>query len=124
MKTKTRAGETDALLGQKLKSMRCIVGLSQAELATSIGVTFQQLQKYERGKNRVSVSTLLKIADTLDQPVESILNDLIQMEKKPKNNVAMLHDKETKRLLHYWHKIEKPEVRKSLLKYIKSLGDF
>jgi len=55
----------DVHVGAKVKSRRLILGLSQEELAKAIGLTFQQIQKYERGTNRISVSRLVDICRAL-----------------------------------------------------------
>ena len=55
----------DIKLGERLRVMRQNLGLSQSDLGAAIGVSFQQIQKYEAGKNRVAVSTLVALADHL-----------------------------------------------------------
>ena len=55
----------DIKLGERLRVMRQNIGLSQSDLGAAIGVSFQQIQKYEAGKNRVAVSTLVALADHL-----------------------------------------------------------
>ncbi len=57
------------VIGQKLRALRLDRGLSQSELGGMVGVTFQQLQKYEKGTNRVSAGRLARIATALDVPV-------------------------------------------------------
>ena len=59
----------DVVIGQKLRALRLDRGLSQSELAGRVGVTFQQLQKYESGVNRISAGRLARIAAALDVPV-------------------------------------------------------
>lgn len=66
---KRRATVEDVAIAQKLRALRLARGLSQDALAEKIGVTFQQLQKYENGVNRVSAGRLLRIAAALDVPV-------------------------------------------------------
>src|SRR4029077_20373811 len=66
---KRRATAEDVTIGQKLRALRLDRGLSQSDLGTLIGVTFQQLQKYEKGANRVSAGRLARIAAALDVPV-------------------------------------------------------
>ncbi len=63
----------DAHVGARVKNRRLILGLSQEQLATSVGVTFQQVQKYERGSNRISVSRLAEIANALKTPLDYFL---------------------------------------------------
>ena len=66
---KRRAGAEDAEIGRKIRALRLERGLSQSGLADGIGLTFQQVQKYEKGTNRVSAGRLQKIADMLNTPV-------------------------------------------------------
>lgn len=68
--------EVDVLVGQKLRELRMLAGLSQSDLAATIGLTFQQLQKYERGVNRVSASKLYLLARHLNVPVSTFFVDL------------------------------------------------
>lgn len=61
----------DVYVGQKIRAERKLAGFSQARLASRIGVSFQQLQKYENAANRVSASMLVAIADTIGcRPVD------------------------------------------------------
>lgn len=67
--------ETDATIGKTIREFREKRGLTQAGLGKAIGVTFQQVQKYERGTNRVAASTLLKVADALKCSVADLYGD-------------------------------------------------
>ena len=69
IKTKRKPDALDTLIGQRLKERRHALGLSQARLGKAIGVSFQQVQKYERGKNRIAASTLYHIAHELGVPI-------------------------------------------------------
>jgi transcriptional regulator with XRE-family HTH domain len=60
---KRRAGAADVEIGRKIRALRLERGLSQTDLADGIGLTFQQVQKYEKGTNRVSAGRLVQIAD-------------------------------------------------------------
>jgi transcriptional regulator with XRE-family HTH domain len=66
MKTKTKADKVDEAIGRLIREKRVKKGLSQQRLGDKIGVTFQQVQKYESGKNRVAASMLLRISLALD----------------------------------------------------------
>jgi transcriptional regulator with XRE-family HTH domain len=55
----------DIKLGERLRGLRQKTGMSQSDLGQCIGVSFQQIQKYEAGKNRVAVSTMLALTDHL-----------------------------------------------------------
>jgi transcriptional regulator with XRE-family HTH domain len=60
----------DLMIAKRLLARRLERGFSQADLAQALGITFQQVQKYERGKNRVAASRLYAIAGLLDVPLE------------------------------------------------------
>jgi transcriptional regulator with XRE-family HTH domain len=62
--------DVDARIGARIRARRMLLGMNQTELGRSSGVTFQQIQKYENGTNRISVSRLHEIAGTLDVPVD------------------------------------------------------
>lgn len=64
-----RADEIDAFIGQRIRAARITANLSQTELADAIGITFQQVQKYEKGVNRVSGSRMVRIAQALKRPI-------------------------------------------------------
>ena len=66
---KRRAGPEDVEIGRKIRALRLERGLSQSGLADGIDLTFQQVQKYEKGTNRVSAGRLQRIADLLNTPV-------------------------------------------------------
>ena len=64
-----KSGPLDAMVGARIRMLRVNRGVSQTALAERIGVTFQQVQKYERGANRVGASRLAQIASVLDVSV-------------------------------------------------------
>src|SRR4029079_17273238 len=64
----------DTHVGTKVKTRRLMLGLSQDDLAKAIGLTFQQVQKYERGTNRISVSRLVDISRALKAPFDYFLD--------------------------------------------------
>ena len=68
--------EVDVLVGQRLRELRMLAGLSQGDLASTIGLTFQQLQKYERGVNRISASKLYLLSRHLNVPVSALFADV------------------------------------------------
>lgn len=68
-----RAGKEGKAMGARLRRFREASGLSQTELGEKLGVSYQQVQKYERGVSRLSVDALLRLARALDQPLSSFL---------------------------------------------------
>jgi transcriptional regulator with XRE-family HTH domain len=78
LRPKGHADKADALIGQKIRAWRERSRFSQARLGKAIGLTFQQIQKYERGANRVSASKLFEIADALGVDVGYFYDGLVQ----------------------------------------------
>jgi transcriptional regulator with XRE-family HTH domain len=75
--TETRSPHhVDQHVGALIRMRRRTLGISQTELAEALGVTFQQVQKYERGANRVSASKLYEIAQKLDTPLTAFFEGL------------------------------------------------
>src|SRR5881296_166085 len=72
---KRRPTPVDVRFGHRMRERRMMLGLSQTELGAALGVTFQQIQKYERGVNRVSAGTLQKLAATLRVPITYFFDD-------------------------------------------------
>ncbi|MGB0695684.1 MAG: helix-turn-helix domain-containing protein [Rhodospirillaceae bacterium] len=66
----------DVHVGRRLRLRRTLLGMSQEQLANAVGVTFQQIQKYERGSNRVSASRLFDISKVLGVPVAFFFEDI------------------------------------------------
>ncbi len=74
---KKRAEEIDHLVGQNIRIFRIARGMSQTALGDAIGVTFQQIQKYENGANRMGSSALVKIASALQVPVARLFDNAV-----------------------------------------------
>jgi len=73
-----RPPEMDLVIGRRIKESRKSRKMSQTSLASEVGVAWQQIQKYEGGKNRVSASMLWKIADVFDMPVSYFFSDIAE----------------------------------------------
>ncbi|MEM9234129.1 MAG: helix-turn-helix transcriptional regulator [Pseudomonadota bacterium] len=71
----------DLHVGQRLRQRRCLLGMTQQKLAESVGIKFQQIQKYESGANRVSASRLWALAEALEVPVSHFFEGLSQDDK-------------------------------------------
>src|ERR687887_971680 len=73
----------DVHVGSRIRLRRTLLGMSQERLAEAIGLTFQQVQKYERGANRIGASRLFELAHVLDVPVGFFFEDM------PRGDAAM-----------------------------------
>ena len=111
--------EVDALVGRRLREARLLAGLSQGQLGAQIGVTFQAVQKYESGENRLSASRLLAVAAFLRQPISLFFGDLPESARE--DEPSGLTPKEIK-LLRYYRRIGTEEGRDWMLKLAKCMG--
>jgi len=107
----------DVLVGQNIRIHRLDKGLSQTELGKHIGVTFQQVQKYENGVNRVGSGRLFKIAGVLGVAVSTFFDGADQTDEKSLKTspTAMLAEPYALRLLRAFSDIADPELRRSLV---------
>lgn len=120
----------DTHVGKRLKQRRMLAKLSQEKLAEALGITFQQIQKYENGTNRISASRLFETAKILGVPVsffyEGYKNGhkplLAVAETAPNLDQDIMQQKETLELIRAYYAITDEKVRKSMLETIKNIG--
>lgn len=136
MKTK-RARETELKLDRevaaRVRAQRLASGLTQTELGKRIGVTFQQIQKYENGSNRLTAGKLIILAEILGVPVDQFLSGSSAAQKQqPTPSIQALASeqagsarsmhREVLELVRSFARIEDPRTRKHILTLIKHLG--
>ncbi len=110
---------------------RKILGVSQEKLADSLGLTFQQVQKYEKGANRVSASKLYEIAAALQTQVayffEGLADPSTEVDAKAKGAEQFVHDflmtPEGLELAGIFPRITRPAVRRRILDLVRSMAD-
>ena len=125
----------DVHVGARLRVRRTLLGMSQTTLGEAIGVTFQQMQKYEKGTNRISASRLYDLARVLDVPIEYFFDDMPtavaasspaqgggRAKKPPSYEPNPMARRETMELVRAYYKITDPQVRKRLYELTKALG--
>ncbi|HLZ77412.1 helix-turn-helix transcriptional regulator [Phenylobacterium sp.] len=110
-----RHGALDAALGERIRRRRRELGMSQSALGGKLGITFQQVQKYENGTNRVSATMLVKLSDALGMPVTEILHEA---EKSAPVKDAKAEDAQ---LLAAFGRIQSAEVRAAVLVLVAGL---
>lgn len=121
---KRRAGPEDVEIGRKIRALRLERGLSQSGLADGIGLTFQQVQKYEKGTNRVSAGRLQRIADILDTPVMFFYGGMSPRAKKQgirDTSLAFLQTKGAVRLVRAYAEIGSRTTKYALVVLAESL---
>ncbi|WP_375658674.1 helix-turn-helix domain-containing protein [Bartonella sp. MR30HLJHH] len=84
----------DISIGKRIRHRRISMGLSQKELGSYLGVSFQQIQKYEKGLNRVSAGCLLEIAQKLDVPISFFYADIAPKEDTSHHDQCTYSEKE------------------------------
>jgi len=119
---KRRATAEDVAIGQKLRALRLDRGLSQGALAGEIGVTFQQLQKYEKGANRVSAGRLVRIAAALGVPVTAFY-DAAARRKSERGGLPYLQSAGAVRLVRAYAGIAQRAPKAALRTLAEALAD-
>ncbi len=142
-KSKRRSGQgvrrprpVDMHAGERVRLRRKLLGMTQTGLGDAIGLTFQQVQKYERGKNRISSSRLCDLARVLDVPVNFFFEDMPtavtaispatkrrgKAKKLPSIEPDLMVKRETLELVRAYYKIEDADVRQRVYQLITGLG--
>ena len=125
----------DVHVGARLRVCRTLLGMSQTDLGDALGLTFQQVQKYERGATRISASRLFDLSRVLDVPLEYFFDDMPpevatssptqgggKAKKPPSYEPNPMAKRETMGLVRAYYKITDPEIRKHLFAMTKTLG--
>ena len=125
----------DIHVGSRVRLRRTLLGLSQDKLARAIGVSFQQLQKYERGTNRISASRLYALSKVLGVGISWFFEDAPSTSKRraptaetraPANEGNADQDpmtaNETVKLVRAYYMIEDPKVRKKILHMVRAVS--
>lgn len=116
-----RANDVDAHVGARIRLRRVMLGMSQADLAADLGLTFQQVQKYERGANRVSAGKLHALTRALDVPVSFFFDDMGE-NAKPAPKAPELVDRKSLELQKAYGAIEDEGQRSAILDLVKSMS--
>ena len=133
-----RPSPIDVHVGGRVRLRRTLMGMSQERLGEALGLTFQQVQKYERGVNRIGASRLFDLARVLDVPIGFFFDDMPDgmggttrgLPRRTAGGFAdqqdgfeddTLHRRETLELVRAYYRITDPAVRKRVFDLIKSL---
>lgn len=112
------AAPVDQRLGLRVRDLRIALGLTQAELGQALGVSFQQIQKYESGENRIAASKLLRLSRALGVSV-AVLLDGVEAES---DDGALVIDSPAVDLLRNYSRIESAELRTRIADLMKQLA--
>ena len=126
----------DIHVGARARMRRTLLGMTQTDLGDALDLTFQQVQKYERGTNRISASRLLALARVLDVPIDYFFEDMPpevaaispatkergKAKKPPSYEPDPMANRETLGLVRAFYKIEDADVRKAVYQLTKAMG--
>jgi transcriptional regulator with XRE-family HTH domain len=112
----------DVEVGRRMRVCRIEREMSQLELATQLGLTFQQVQKYERGRNRIGAGRLKRIAEILDVPITYFFAATNGSPGSRPDTLAQIEDARSLRLLRAYLRIASPEVQGALLDLTENLA--
>jgi transcriptional regulator with XRE-family HTH domain len=135
----SRPSPIDVHVGSRIRLRRTLLGMSQERLGESLGLTFQQVQKYERGVNRVGASRLFDLSRVLDVPISFFFDDMPDSlaanfgglpSRRPGGHSESqdpfgddtLSRRETLELVRAYYRITDASVRKRVFDLIKSMG--
>jgi transcriptional regulator with XRE-family HTH domain len=134
-----RPSPIDVHVGSRIRLRRTLLGMSQERLGEALGLTFQQVQKYERGVNRVGASRLFDLSRVLDVPISFFFDDMpdslasayggpsarrVAGFSESQDGFAddTLNRRETLELVRAYYRITDPAVRKRVFDLIKTMG--
>src|SRR4051812_33024278 len=133
-----RSHPVDIHVGSRMRQRRTLLGMSQEKLGTAVGLTFQKVQKYERGSNRMGSSRLFEFAKVLDVPVSYFFDEMPSnalaartMSGRGKGSGAVMSveqvkdpliKRETLELVRAYYKIRDNPLRKRIFETVKALG--
>lgn len=113
----------DVTVGTRVRLRRMTLGMSQGALAQAVGVTFQQVQKYEAGTNRISASRLQGIAQALNVPMSYFFEDPGEPQMGNAGDHASYLSADGIRLNRAFMKIEDPRLRARIVDVVRSIAD-
>jgi transcriptional regulator with XRE-family HTH domain len=117
---KRRANHVDLSVGQRLRPARLLAGASQEDVGTAIGVSFQAVQKYENGENRLSAGRLAAAAKFLGVPMSFFFQD--DTEPQTAGDTAGFSSKEIELVRHY-RAIRNDDMREHLLRLTRIISE-
>jgi transcriptional regulator with XRE-family HTH domain len=129
---KKQANPIDAQVGNRVRLRRMLIGMSQEKLGELLGLTFQQVQKYEKGVNRIGAGRLYQVAHILGVPIgyfyEGVIEQAQQLSEMAEEAATppvmeFLASGEGLQLSLAFMRIKDPKVRKRVLDLVKSLAD-
>ena len=120
--TKGKASKIDKIVGRNILSMRLARGLSRNTVSSEIGVSSQQLVKYEQGVNRISAGTLLLVAKILKVTIEDFYLEHISQEERDIFDNYKIRKMEVAAMTGHLYRIKDSVLQKAFFELIKAIG--
>ena len=120
-----RAGPIDAVVGRTIRALRLSKGISQGALGVRLGVSFQQVQKYENGTNRVGAGRLAQIAMALDVPMDALLQGVQAIKRRGRQDddpLSLLSTNQAMRLARAFSKISDGRIRVAIVSLTEGIA--
>ena len=126
-----RPDPVDSHVGSRVRLRRTLLGMSQEKLGNAVGLTFQQIQKYERGLNRIGSSRLYQFSKVLDVPVEFFFDEMpgdmgsqpsLASQVQQATYDENMSRRETLELVRAYYKIGNRNTRKRIYELVKAVG--
>ena len=117
--------DIDKYVGERLRSQRIQHGLSQQALGEMVGITFQQIQKYEKAANRIAASRLYQFAAILQCPLSGFFpdgEDIDGIAANPSKRTSF-HHRQSRQVIEHFNDISDPEHRKLVIALLKSIAN-
>jgi len=124
---KGAADPIDRHVGNRVRMRRIMMGLTQEKLAEALGITFQQVQKYERGINRVSASRLQRLTEVLQVPIEFFFDGVSETKgaQTDASDVSeFLATSEGLSLIKAFMTIQKPRLKRRIVDLVETIADY
>lgn len=118
------AGDVDRKLGERVRARRLEIGMSQEGLADLLGVTFQQVQKYEKGINRIAASRLVDCAHALEMPVADFFEGLERTRRTDKKEARaedLLAKPGVVELVRLFVSIDSSKVKRRVIELVRAM---
>ena len=134
--SKSKVDSVDAQIGNRLKLQRSRMGITQQDLANCLKISFQQVQKYEKGANRLGPKRLLEVSLALNVPINYFFQDIESyhdgeakeikyhgLAEEPVKMDFLITDAEVNKLIKHFRTISNPEIRQQVLNLVTTLSE-
>ena len=121
--TDLTASDIDSLVGDRIRRRRILLGFTQDQLGEALGISYQQIQKYETGANRISAGRLYQIAETLETPVGWFFDGAGTREQDRPDEDSLSSTRHVIELVRGFSRIGEDRLRMAVLSLVRTLAD-